>query len=139
MNSKVLGVILLVLAIWGGWKFYEYVQTFQKPDPASSQTAQADVSSVPMEQLGALPPKMEESLAIASKSNPASFKKWLEAFDKNPVLKDPRKAWIQLDYVVMVSTHDAAEARRVFKEVKARVAPDSPVYERVKKLEKTYE
>ena len=58
-------------------------------------------------------------------------------YDRSVV--DPRRAWIQLDYVVEVSREDPSEAKRVFKNVKDRTPPSSPVYSRIKSLEKTYE
>jgi hypothetical protein len=54
-------------------------------------------------------------------------------------VQDPRKAWIQLDYCVLISREDPAEARRIFAEVKGRLQPSSPVWARIKRLEKTYE
>jgi len=44
-----------------------------------------------------------------------------------------------LDYVLVAAPGDPAEARRVFAQVKARLTPRSPVYPRMKQLEKTYE
>ena len=55
------------------------------------------------------------------------------------MVQDPRKAWIELDYCVLVSREDLSEARRVFAEVKKRTPPSSPVWPRVKDLEKVYE
>jgi len=54
-------------------------------------------------------------------------------------VQDPRKAWIELDYCVMVAREDPAEAKRVFRDVKARTAASSPVWPRIQKLQKTYE
>jgi len=69
----------------------------------------------------------------------SGLKQFLTKYQKSPYLKDPRKAWIQLDYVVMVSLNSPGEARRVFREVRNRVGPDSPVYERMKQMQSTYE
>ena len=54
-------------------------------------------------------------------------------------IADPRKAWIELDYVVLLAQSSPGAARQKFQEVKSRVQPDSPVYGRVRQLEKTYE
>ena len=54
-------------------------------------------------------------------------------------LQDPRKAWIELDFCVAITREDPAEARRIFKSVKERLQPTSPVWPRVKQLEKSYE
>jgi hypothetical protein len=55
------------------------------------------------------------------------------------LVQDPRKAWIELDYCVLVSHEDLPEARRVFAEVKARTPESSPVWPRIKDLQKVYE
>jgi len=44
-----------------------------------------------------------------------------------------------LDYCTMIVRDDPTEARRIFKSVKERTPATSPVYDRVKKLEKSYE
>jgi hypothetical protein len=41
--------------------------------------------------------------------------------------------------VVLLAQSSPGEARREFAKVKSRVPPGSPVYNRVKQLEKTYE
>ena len=64
---------------------------------------------------------------------------WLEKAKRSPQIKDPRLAWIELDYVLKVSASNPAEAKRVFIEVKQRIPTDSPVYPRIKSLEKNYE
>jgi hypothetical protein len=53
--------------------------------------------------------------------------------------RNPSKAWIELDYCTLIAREDPAEARRLFAAVKERTPASSPVWDRVKKLEKTYE
>jgi hypothetical protein len=65
------------------------------------------------------------------------LRNWLKAYDRQ--IKDPRKAWIELDYCVLVAREDPAEARRVFASVKDRMPASSPVWPRIKQLEKTYQ
>jgi hypothetical protein len=54
-------------------------------------------------------------------------------------VNDPRLAAIELDYAVLVAPSNPSEARRVFAKVKGRLQENSPVYDRMKRLEKTYE
>jgi len=89
------------------------------------------------EDLPGLPPALATSLDTAKTEGAKALGEWLKQY--RPYVKDPRLAWIELDYVVLVSLQDAKEARRVFQGVKERTPPTSPVYERVKKLEKTYQ
>jgi hypothetical protein len=55
------------------------------------------------------------------------------------MIQDPRKAWIELDYCVVLARENPKEARRIFDQVKQRIRPDSPVYPRIKQLEPTFE
>ena len=54
-------------------------------------------------------------------------------------IKDPRLAWIELDYALKVAPSNPLEAKRVFAELRDRTTPQSPIYPRVKALEKTME
>jgi hypothetical protein len=54
-------------------------------------------------------------------------------------VKDPRLAWIELDYVVMLSPSDPVEAKKLFAQIKKRTPADSPIMPRIRSLEKTYE
>ncbi len=89
------------------------------------------------DQLPGLPPKLEPLLDIARKRGAPGLRDFLATHGK--AIDDPRRAWIELDYVVLLAQSSPGEARRVFATVKSRVEPGSPVYNRVKQLEKTYE
>ena len=65
------------------------------------------------------------------------MRNWLKAY--RPYLSDPRLAAIELDYVVLVGASDLKEARQIFAAVKQRTPTNSPVYPRIKQLEKTYQ
>jgi hypothetical protein len=84
-----------------------------------------------------LPASLETSLSAAQKQGAAGLRDWLNSY--RIYVKDPRLAAIELDYVLLISHQDPAEAKRIFQEVKARTSPTSPVYDRVKKLEKTFQ
>jgi hypothetical protein len=101
---------------------------------AKKQAAAAVVSG---DQLSGVPYTMEPSLHAAEQHGPAALKNWLKTYDK--VIADPRKGWLELDYCVEIAKEDPAEARRAFAEVKKRTPPSSPIWPRIKRLEKTYE
>ena len=84
-----------------------------------------------------MPGELEASLNLAQSRGAGGLHDWLGAYGSR--LQDPRLAWIQLDYVVLVARSDPAEARLVFNAVRQRVKPESPVYDRVKQLEPTYQ
>jgi hypothetical protein len=87
--------------------------------------------------LPGLPVGLESSLQTAHKQGAAGLKNWLKAY--RPYVTDPRLAAIELDYVVMVGAGNIKEARQVFASVKQRTPTNSPVYPRIKQLEKNYQ
>lgn len=87
-------------------------------------------------QLEGVPPHLEQSLQNASAAGAPALKTWLQHNRK--YCRDPRLAQIELDYVVLVSRTNPAEAKQVFQSVKRRTPKTSPVYERVQKLNATY-
>jgi len=137
MGSKFIGALVAVLAIWIGWMLYEYWTSTK--DEQAHPKAPKKVKVLTIQDLGELPQNLEAELATASQEGAPAVKRFLDKYQKSPSLKDPRKAWIQLDYVLMVSMKDPGEARTVFRDVKNRIGPDSIVYERVKKMQANYE
>ena len=135
---KVLISILIVLVVvFVGWKLFDYWDDVSKEREAkerAAEPAQIDPHSLP-----GLPYQMEESLRQAQKDGARGLKNWLEKYKGYPQVKDPRLAWIELDYVVLLSRENPIEAKKMFAEVKKRVPPDSPVYPRIRELEKTYD
>lgn len=131
--SNFIGLILVVLVLYGASKFNHYWQSV-KAKQEQSDSAGQPASNGP---LPGLPPTLESSLQTAQKQGASGLKAWLKQY--RSYVQDPRLAQIELDYVVLVATSDRAEAQRVFDGVKGRVQPGSPMYDRVKKLERTYQ
>jgi len=134
---KVLIAILLIVgAIIGGWKLLEYWDDVEKDREAKQQAANVQIEP---KSLPGLPYQLEGPLEEAYKKGAPGLKEWLEKAKRSPQIQDPRLAWIELDYVVQVSRSNPAEAKRVFADVKQRTPANSPIYRRIKALEKTYE
>jgi len=87
--------------------------------------------------LPGLPANLEASLQVAQKQGVVGMRNWLNLYRR--YVSDPRLAEIELDYVVLISSTNPQEARRLFTVVKQRTPTNSPVYARVKRLEKTYQ
>jgi len=132
----VIGLIIVVGLSLGAWQIHQYWGTFNDKPSGTGEPApaQADISG---DQLPGLPGTLEGPLRTAEEHGAAALREFLAAHGN--AIRDPRRAWIELDYVVLAGANDPAEARLVFSKVKARLAPDSPVYNRLKQLEKTYE
>ncbi len=135
--KALIGILVVLAVIFLGWRMYDYwvgVDTERE----ARERAKLPPPVVP-ERLEGLPSQLEPSLQEAQKKGAAGLKSWLDQYKRSPLVKDPRLAWIELDYVVGVAAENPIEAKRVFSEVKKRTPPESPVYPRIKELEKTYE
>ena len=84
-----------------------------------------------------MPANLEASLQAAQRQGAAGLKNWLKLY--RPYLNDPRLAAIELDYIVLISSSNPQEARQIFAAVKQRTPTNSPVYPRLRQLEKTYQ
>jgi hypothetical protein len=133
----VLGVLAVMAAIWALKAAVSYWGKFQTEHPSYVGESAAKGPGVDGENLTGLPSQLEPLLRGVQKQGVAVFRKWLDFY--GPQISDPRKAWIELDYVLMAAREDMAEARRVFAEVKQRTPKTSPVYERIKRLGNAYE
>jgi len=130
------GLIIVAGLSIGAWQVFQNSGNFKEKPPQPAAAAQAPVE-ISGDQLPGLPPALEDPLRTVEQHGAAALREFLAAHGN--AIKDPRRAWIELDYVVLAGANDPGEARRVFAKVKARLKPDSPVYNRLKQLEKTYE
>ena len=131
----VIAIVVVALLGFVGYKVWEYWTQTEGDKPAAGSTA----TQVQPESLPGLPNQLESRLQEAKSRGPDTFKEFIDSIKKSPLVKDPRLAWIELDYVVMIASRDPAEAKRLFAKIKERTPPGSPVYPRIKSLEKTFE
>jgi hypothetical protein len=134
-----LTILLLVLAVFIGIQGYRRV-TQSREDYALKESGQAPATPTDVvnpRNLSGLPAELEPELDKAMAAGPAMFKQWIIAWQ--PRIADPRLAWIQLDYCEKIAFSNPTEARDLFKQIKARVPVNSPVFPRIRKLEPTLE
>ena len=130
-------ILIALIVLIGGYKLFEHWEAVKERRVLEEKAARgADIDS---DKLPGMPWQLVQKLRDAQQAGPASVKNFIEYCKRLPEVKDPRLAWIELDYVVMVAGKDPAEAKRVFRRVKERVPTDSPVYPRVQSLQKTFE
>lgn len=128
-------IVIIVGAIMGGWQIYSTwldVKEKEKEKPASEAVAPLSGS-----QLSGMVSQLEPILETAQRQGASGLRQFLTTYGKT--ISDPRLASIELDYVVLVTKDDPAEAKKVFARVKKRTPRESPVYARIKQLEKVYE
>lgn len=134
MTKLIIAVIVLVL-VYGSWQIFRYYERIKnEEDTARQEQAAATVSE---HQLAGVPQPLEASLNAARQQGAPALTNWLKTY--STMIQDPRRAWIELDYLVMLSRANPAEARRIFADVKERTGPTSEVWPRIKQLQKTYE
>jgi hypothetical protein len=127
---KALISLVLVFAVyWVGKSVFDQYKTKRAKD---NPTAEAQQPA----QLDGLPPQFEASLQHAESQGAPALKTWLQHNRK--YVRDPRLAEIELNYVVLVSRMNPAEAKQVFQGVKKRTPKTSPLYDRIKRLDATY-
>lgn len=131
----VISILIIAGVIFGGYKLWEYWDTMKENENRSTTST----VQVPSEQLQGLPRELEASLQQAQKNGPKAMKAWIDKVKSSRLVKDPRLGGIELDYLLLITKDDPLEAKRIFHDVKERTPPDSPLYPRIKALEKTYE
>jgi hypothetical protein len=132
----VIALVVVIAVLAGAYKIWEYWDQVSHNQDIAEQQAQADRNVNP-DSLQGMPEDLHKSYDIVKDKGPAALGNWLKAYQSR--LEDPRKAWIQLDYVVEIAATDPQEAKRVFADVKGRITKDSKVYPRMESLEKTYQ
>ena len=135
MTTKLIAALIIIAALYGGWNLFLYWEKVKNEQ--ETQKKQAAAAEVREENLAGLPWNLQAGLQAAREKGAAGLRNWLKTYGH--LVQDPRKAWIELDYCILVARDDPAEARRVFASVRERTGPASPVWPRVKQLTTTYE
>jgi hypothetical protein len=143
--TKLLILLVGLLLILGVWRLAEYWETieydrqhYQDRNYQGKNQPKETVQIFRPESLPGMPPQLQSSLEAAQRQGPAALGKWLRTYDS--CLTDPRKAWIELDYCVMIAPTQPKEARRIFALIRDRYPPDdSPVGQRIRQLSRSYE
>ena|SRR5947209_1597975 len=134
--KPIIAILIIIGALFLGWKLLDYWDQTTQEREAKRQAASVQVEPRSLE---GVPYQLEGPLEEAYKKGAPGLRDWLEKARRSPQIKDPRLAWIELDYVLKISASNPVEAKRIFNGVKERIPPGSPVYSRIKALEKNYE
>ena len=135
---KILISILIVIGvIFTLYKVYDYWERVNDEKAMNEKARQGE--NVNGGELPGMPWQIEPKFREATQKGAPGLKAFLEAYGKSPSFKDPRKGWIELDYLVMISGNDPVEAKRIYAEVKARISTNSIIYPRIRSLGTTYD
>ena len=133
--TKAIWVLIIVVVGYIAYALFQ--QWDQVRLDRETQRKSAASAVVQGDSLPGMPYQLDQSLRSAKDHGPVAFRTWFSTNEK--LLADPRKAWIELELCVVMSRESPAEARKIFANVRARVPPSSPVWSKVKELEKTFE
>ena len=131
-----IGILLVLGVFWGLRQLLSHWEAVKAKSDAVDGRAPL-VQKVAPEALSGLPPNLETSLQNAQKQGATGLKNWLKSY--RSYVSDPRLAAIELDYVILIGPSNMKEAKQVFAGVKQRTPANSPVYPRIKQLEKNYQ
>lgn len=132
MTKAIWVLIILVIGYIGYLLFLQWDKARLEHEGRKNEP-----SAIVGDSLPGMPYQLDQSYKTAKNTSAAAFQTWFNANER--LLTDPRKAWIELELCVAMSRQNPAEARNIFAKVKSRVPPSSPVWSRVKELEKTFE
>ena len=133
--TKLIWVLVIAAVAFVGYRFYLYWAKIQEEHDGRKEAA--PIVNVSGDALPGMPPQLDAGCRAAKDKSPTAFRVWFKANEKQ--LTDPRKAWIELDLCVAIRRDNPAEAKEIFARVKKRVPPSSPVWPRMKELEKAFE
>jgi hypothetical protein len=130
---KLIISVLIIIGVYMGIRsvFREY-----KKEEARQNKQDAPQPAAPADALTGMPANFDPSLQAAQAQGAPALKAWLDRY--RPYLHDPKLGAIELDYALLISRTDPAEAKRVFAQVKQRTPANSPLNDRVKRLDSTF-
>ncbi|HAV64923.1 MAG TPA: hypothetical protein DCY13_21450 [Verrucomicrobiales bacterium] len=137
--NKVITVVLIVGALWGAWMLRDYYLEKKAANPGGYDYGNNNTPEPAFDprSLSGLHYSLEQPLQNAQKSGAEGLKKFIDQY--RGAIRDPRLAWIELDYVNLVALKDPAQARATFAEVKQRIPTNSPVRPRIDNMSKVYD
>jgi len=133
--TKIITAAIILLVLWGGWELFFYWERVKNEE--TTQKKQAAAALVVGDSLPGMPWTLDQAWRNAQKDGVNGVRNFLKQYGSS--IQDPRKAWIELDYCLLLAREDPAAARKLFAEVKARTPQDSPVWPRIKDMSRTYQ
>jgi hypothetical protein len=133
--TKAIWVLIIVVVGYLAYLLYLQWEEAQSNHAARRNEAAA-VAGFSGDTLPGMPYQLDASYRTAKSRGATAFRTWFEANER--LLADPRKAWLQLELCMMLTRENPSEAKKVFAEVQSRVPPSSPVWPKVKELERTF-
>src|SRR5437660_5838408 len=101
--TKLIAALVVIAVLFVGWQLFVYWDKVRNEEESvRKQAAAAEI--VKWDQLPGVPDKLGDSLNKAEAQGAAGLRNWLKSY--GAAVKDPAKAWIELDYCVAVTRED---------------------------------
>lgn len=124
----------VLLGIWKLWEVYDQKTTDRQVQTATTR-ARSDGTRVP-----GMDPALEQRYREAQEKGAPGIKLFLDQFRGTRFLVDPRLAWVEIDYAMLLRLSSPAEAKRVFLSAKERIKPGTPmIWDRIKEFENSFQ
>ncbi len=133
--TKAIWILIILVAAYVAYLLFQQWDKARFEHEGQKKVEAA--AAIAGESLPGMRQELETALRTAKDKGPVAFRAWFTANEK--LLADPRKAWIELELCVAMSRENPAEAKKIFAAVKKRVPPSSPVWPKMKEMEKTFE
>jgi hypothetical protein len=131
--TKLIATLVIIAVLYVGYQLFLYWDKVSHEQELAKKEATTEITP---DRLEGMPWQLQSSLDAARKHGATGLREWLQVYGGQ--LRDPHKAWLELDYCVMIARDNPAEARRIFADVKKRTPQSSPIMPRIKKLEDAY-
>src|SRR5688572_29120369 len=102
-----ISLVIVAAVCLGAWQFWKY---WTEVRSTSSSAPPPKEERPPEQQLPGLEPRLEGPLRTAQQGGAKALKEWLDTYRRAGMVKDPRLASIELDYVLLVAREDPVEA-----------------------------
>lgn len=133
--KALISILIIAACAFMGMKLMQQWEETKTPAPMAAEVKPTPV--VAAESLPGMSGSLESALTEARKRGARGLREFLTRYGRN--IRDPRLASIELDYASLVLKDDPIEAKNVYKRVKQRTPESSPIYPRVKQLERMYQ
>ncbi|MCO5051541.1 MAG: hypothetical protein M9920_04490 [Verrucomicrobiae bacterium] len=131
--TKAIWVLIIFFVVYVGYLLFQQWDQARLEHEGQQRESAVVVTG---ESLSGMPVQLELSYRDAKGRGAAAFQEWFKQNER--FLSDPRKAWIEVELCKMLIRENPSEAKKIYAAVKERVSSSSPVYEKVKELEKTF-
>jgi len=131
-----IAIFIIGAVVFLSWKLFEFYDqtTNEREARAREEERQRNLPR----RLTGMDPALDNIYRDAQQKGAPGLRDFLERYRGTQYLRDPKLAWIELDYVMLLVVSNPAEAKRLFNSIRTRVGADSPVYPRIRDLEKNF-